>query len=357
MRRHVVFETPEYLFVLPVVGALVIVWLVVYFFRLRSRPIKTHGSRYPVLGHIKFWFLVTAVLALTAVAAARPFFAYGTSAFQRGAVDVVIAVDGSASMWLKDVTGASRLEIATREVLGLHGQQILQPRDRVALFFFGSTAVRKSHLSPDVDPFLDVVGRLRQPATLTGDAFPWSSDIASTLEHVYQSIDNQDRLEAGENDWHPARRADRLLLLFTDGDFSLEAGQLERLERALAECRRRGLTIYPVGIGSRVGREMTEVLRDYQRGRDYDDVLAAELEEEPRSRLVTEWLTVLEQRTGGNTFVIENGATTATEFMRKAVESHRSISFQLVREESRQEVWPYVVALAIAIFIVAVLFY
>jgi hypothetical protein len=357
MSRNVVFEAPEYLFVLPVVAALFLLWLVVYVVRLRSRPIRTHGSSYPVLGHIKFWFLMTGVLALAAVAAARPFFAYGTSSFQRGTVDVAIAVDASASMWLEDVTGRSRLEIATREILGLHGQNILNPRDRVALYVFGSTAVRKAHLSNDLDRFIESVGRLRQPPTLTGDVFPWSSDIASALEHVYQSIDNQDRLEAGENDWNPSRRSDRLLLLFTDGDFSVEPDQLARLEQALAECRRRGLSIYPIGIGSRPGRELTDVLRDYQRGRDYDDLLAAELKQEERSRLVTEWLTLMEQRTGGRTFVIENASTTATEFMRNAVESHRNISFQLVREESRQEIWKYVLALALALFIVAVLFY
>jgi Mg-chelatase subunit ChlD len=357
MMPDVVFETPQYLSVLPVAAALFMFWLAVYFFRLGSRPVRTHGSSYPVLGHIKFWVLITAVLALTAVAAARPFFAFGTSTFQRGSVDVVIAVDGSASMWLKDVTGRSRLEIAAREILGLHGQNILTPRDRLALFVFGSTAVRKSHLSNDLGRFVDSVGRLRQPANLTGDAFPWSTDIASALEHVYHSIDNQDRSETGENDWTPSHRTDRLLLLFTDGDFTVEPEQRAGLEQALAECRRRGLTIYPIGIGSRMGREISEVLRDYQRGRDYDDILATELEEEPRSRLVTEWLTLMEQRTGGRTFVIENASTTATGFLRKAVEGHRGISFQLIREESRQEVWQYVMALAILVFAVAVLFY
>ena len=339
----VAFETPEYLLLLPLVGGLFLFWLVVYLVRLKSRPIRTYGSRYPILGHIKFWALITMVLALTAVAAARPFFAFGSSTFQRSSVDVVVAVDASASMWLKDVTGMSRLEIAAREVLGLHGQTLLNPSDRAALFVFGGTAVRKSHLSNNVDRFVDSLSRLRQPATLTGDAFPWSSDVASALEHVYHSTDNQDRSEAGENDWAPSQRTDWLMLLFTDGDFSVEPEQLERLEQALVEYRRRGLTIYPVGIGSRAGREIREVLRGYQPGRDYDDILATELEEEQRSRLVTEWLEVMALRTGGRTFVIENASTTATAFIRKAVEDHRGISFRLVREESRQEVWRYVV--------------
>lgn len=353
----VVFDTPEYLLVLPVVAALWLFWLAVYFLRLRSRPIRTDGSSYPVVGHIKFWFFVMLTFGLTAVAAARPSFAHGTASFQRSAADVVIVVDGSASMWLRDVTGVSRLEIAARELLELHHQNILTSRDRVALFVFGSTTGRKLHLSTDPGRFIDSVGRLRQPAVLTGDAFPWSSDIASTLEHVYHSLDNQDRVEAAGNNWNPSRRSDRLILLVTDGDFAFEGDQVERLEQALAECRRRGLTIYSIGIGSRAGRELTEVLRDYQSGRDYDEILAAELGEEQRSRLVTEWLTLMEQRTGGKTFVIGNAGATAAPFIRSAVDAHRSISFQLVREESKQEVWKYVLALAIVVFGVAVLFY
>ena len=69
---------------------------------------------------------------MVAVAAARPFWVYGGSSFKRGDVDVVVAIDASASMWVKDL-GPSRLDLAVREALGLYTQDILTPGDRTAL--------------------------------------------------------------------------------------------------------------------------------------------------------------------------------------------------------------------------------
>jgi hypothetical protein len=352
------FTSPEYLLALPLAALLAAFWLAAFLLARRARPVRTHGSSYPLVGRGKLWFLMTAVLALTALAAGRPFVVHGTSSFQRGGVDIAIAVDASASMWLEDVSGTSRLSIASRELLALQGEGILRPADRIALFVFGGTAVRKAHLSTDPARFADAVGRLRQPAGLTGDAFPWASDIAAALEHVYQSLDRYDRFEAGEHeDWTPSHRTDRVLLLFTDGDFGLDPAQQRRLEQALGECRRRGLVIYATGIGSQSGRELVEVLRHYLRGRDYDDDLVAELKAEPRSRLDTRWLRLAAQRTGGRVFTIENAGATASGFLRSAIASHRSLALDLTREETQQEVWKYVLAVAFLLALIAVLAY
>ena len=211
------FASPEYLMVVPVAAVLLLLGGAIFIGRLSVRPPKTHGSSYPLLGHIKFWFLALLALVAVGTAAARPFWVYGGRSFKRGDVDIAIVVDGSASMWVKDL-GPSRLELAIREALNLYTKEILTAGDRAALFVFGTTAVRKAHLSSDADRFVEQLGRVAQPVTLSGDAFPWDSDIAAAFEHVYQSLDNQDRFEAGDEGWAPTRRSDRLLLLFTDGD-------------------------------------------------------------------------------------------------------------------------------------------
>ena len=94
-------------------------------------------------------------------------------------------------------------KLAVREVLNLYTQEILTAGDRVALFVFGTTAVRKAHLSSNAERFIEQVSRIAAPGNLSGDAFPWDSDITTAFEHVYQSLDNQDRFEAGEEDWAP----------------------------------------------------------------------------------------------------------------------------------------------------------
>ena len=354
-RDAVEFDSPEFLMAVPIALVLLFFGAAILALRLALRPARTHGSSYPLLGHIKFWFFAILVLMAVAVAAARPYWVYGGRSFKRGDVDVAIVVDGSASMWVTDI-GPPRLDLAVREALGLYTEEILTPGDRTALFVFGTTAVRKAHLSSDGDRFVEQLGRVAPPDTLSGDAFPWDSDIASAFEHVYQSIDNQDRFESGDEDWVPEQRSDRVVLLFTDGDFIGSRDQMARLDTALSEFQRRGLTVYTVGIGSRTGTNLDEVLRSYVRGVDYDESLEADLDQ-IRTRLDTNGLGMLEQRTGGRSFVIESAGVSSTPFLRSAVNSHRSISFQLVPAEDKQEIWQWVLAFAVVVFVVAVLIY
>ena len=296
LRESVEFQNPEYLTVVPIAGLLMLFGLCVFLIRLRLRPARTEGSTYPWIGHIKFWFIVSMALAVLGVAAARPFWVYGASSFKRGDVDVAVIIDASASMWVPDL-GPSRLELGVREALGLYTQDILTPGDRVALFVFGTTALRQVHLSSNAERFIEQVGQLGPPDQLSGDAFPWDSDIATAFEHVYQSLDNQDRFDSGDEDWQPEEREDRVALLFTDGDFAVDAEQVSRLDQALSEFGRRGLAIYPVVIGSRTGADLDIVLQDYIRGVDYDETLEADLEG-LRTRLNPEGVAMFDARSG-----------------------------------------------------------
>ena len=198
IRDSVEFQNPEYLAVVPFAGLLLLLGFVIFLVRLQLRPVRTQGSAYPLFGHIKFWFFLILTLALVSTAAARPFWNYGASSFKRGDVDVAVAVDASASMWVQDLDTRSRLDVAMHEVMNLYTQEILTPDDRAALFVFGTTAVRKVHLSSNAERFIDQAGRIAPPIHLSGDAFPWDSDIAGAFEHIYSSLDNQDRFEADE---------------------------------------------------------------------------------------------------------------------------------------------------------------
>ena len=355
LRESVEFQNPEYLAVLPIAGVLLALGLLVFALRLQLRPPRTHGSSYPLLGHIKFWFLAVAAMAVLAVAAARPFWVFGGSSFKRGDVDVVVAIDASASMWVQDL-GPSRLDLAVREVLNLYTQDILTDGDRVALFVFGTTALRQVHMSSNAERFIEQVGQVSPPATLSGDAFPWDSDVAAAFEHIYQSLDNQDRFESGDEEWQPEERSDRLVLLLTDGDFAADAEQLGRLDQALSEFRRRGLTVYPVAIGSRTGVELDLVLQDYVRGEDYDETLEADLEG-IRTVLNTDGLGMLETRLGGSSFIIDSAGLSADSFLQNVINSHRSVTFQLIPAEDTQEIWQWVVTFAVVLFVLAMLFY
>ena len=355
VKDSVYFANPEYLVFLPFAGVGLVLGVLAYYIKLRTRPAKTYGSSYPLIGTIRLWVFALVALTMMILASARPYFIYGATSFKRGNVDVPVALDVSASMWVKDVR-PSRLELAVREIVNLYAEDILREGDRVALFVFGGTTVRKVHLSPNSERFLQEVGKIRPPATLTGDAFPWETDMASAFEHVYQSLDSQDRFMAGGEDWQPTRRSDRLVLVFSDGDYAADGEQMRRLDQAMSEFQRRGLKIYPIGIGTKTGVDLRDVLLDYKKGLDYDDALEGELEG-IRTQLDTDMLSFLEQRSGGRTFILDNEELNATNFLKGVVSAHRSISFDLVADENKQEIWQYVLGLALLMFAAAIVFY
>lgn len=357
LRDTLEFGNPQALRFVPMAAACLLLCAVTYVVRRRQRPRRTHGSSYPLIGHVRLWLAATGILAVVGLAAAQPRFMYGGSGFRRGTVDLPIVIDVSASMWVRDL-GPSRLEVAIREVLNLQAEGILQTGDRAGLFVFGGTAIRKVHLSSNVERLMETVRKLEPPETLTGDWFPWDSDVATAFEHVYQSLDLQDRFEARENEgeWRPARRTDRAVIFLTDGDFEVSREQVRRLDSAFAEFRRRGLAIHPIGIGTRTGAELITVLREYQRDRDYDSALSEELDGQ-RTQMNMTTLAHLAQQTGGTAFAIDNIGHSASGFLREAVGAHRGVTFQLIRNQGTREAWQYLVACGILLFALAVLFY
>lgn len=345
LRDGVEFGNPRVLMFLPIAAASMALAVLVQAVIVRRSPPRTRGSSYPRIGRTKLWF------------AAEPRILSTGAVFKRGNVDLAIAIDVSASMWVRD-QGQSRLEVAVREVLDLETQGILHAGDRAGLFVFGGTAIRKVHLSSNLERLMEAVRKLGPRQTLTGDWFPWDSDIAAALEHIGQSLDTQDRFDAGADAtrWTPTRRSDRAVVLIGDGDFAADQQQLQRLELALAEFRRRGVPFYAVGVGSRTGQALTTVLDDYTPGRDYDKSLASELEGQ-HTRLSMLNLSFLAQRTGGKTFMIDSLGRRAAPFLRDAIEAHRTVSFQLTRKQEKQAVWQYVVAAGIVLFAASVLVY
>jgi hypothetical protein len=101
---------------------------------------------------------------------------------------------------------------------------------------------------------------------------------------------------------------------------------------------------------------LSTILGAYQRDRDYDAALAAELAGQ-RSQLRVSTLTYLAERTGGMTFTIDRIGPSAAGFLREAVASHRGVTFQLMPSQKSQERWQYFVAGAILLFALAVLLY
>ena len=109
-------------------------------------------------------------------------------------------------------------------------------------------------------------------------------------------------------------------------------------------------------VGSRTGVDLDSVLVNYVRGIDYDQTLEADLEG-IRTRLNPDSVASFDQRSGGRSFVIDSAGLSSANFLRNVIDGHRSITFQLIPSDDKQEVWQWVVMLAVMVLVLAMLFY
>lgn len=366
--KNINFAEPDKLQLLAVPLAFFILTFVTWLLWLYRRPQRTYGSRYPIFGSFTVWFFLTVALVFLISAWARPFVSTGNLIVKRGNIEAIFIVDYSSSMLLKD-TGMARIDIASRELMKLPAFEILKEGDRAALFVLGVKGVRYLPLTSDLSSFVGEVSKLGLPATLIGSNIYWGSDVGGTLERVYTSLDRQDAFpefkgkEAPEG-WRAEIKPNRLVVFIGDGDYfnynneeeaKFEADDKKYFEAGLNEFRKRGLKIYPVGIGTRTGAKMLNILKDYKVGLEYDPKLLEDLKGQ-ESRLNVYNLEYMRNATGaGKLFLMENAGTDASNFLKTVFDSHRSTSIEPGMSQEKEELWFYFLVAAILVSVAGVI--
>lgn len=352
---------PDKLDLMILVPALIFFTLIFWLFRILNRAKQTDGSRYSVLGVFKFWGLLICLLVLVILALARPYVPDSNFIVRRGNVEVIFIVDYSSSMFLKD-TVWPRIDIAVREITNLLSTEIIRDGDRAALFVFGSDASRRLPMTKDLNLFASEVDLIGYPNTLIGDSIYWSSDVAGAFHRTYILMDRQDMIaEFGKEieNWQPKPKQNRLILIFTDGgdlfvpseDKDRDKNQELNLDKAIKELNRRNLKIYPVGIGTKSGALMTDILKDYKPDQ-YDPRLKEDLKGIV-SRLNVRSLEYLKNTTDSlGPFLIENEKASAVNFIRTAINQHRSTIIEPVKSDEKEELWMNILLAALAVFMI-----
>ena len=213
---------------------------------------------------------IAAVLAgvvFLALALARPQWGIVRERVERTGVDVAFVLDTSLSMSVEDVS-PNRFFLARQALAGLMGRL---PGDRFSLVAFEGEAY----------PLV--------PLTLDADAVPLFLDTLDPGFVPTPGSNLQAGLESGIATFVDPGRANRVIVLVTDGE-DLEEG----LEPAIAAARKAGVVVHTVGVGSTAGGPVPD--RD-QNGERSGYKL--ENGEPVMSRLNEENLERLAQATGG----------------------------------------------------------
>lgn len=237
--RDLAFHWPAWLAVLGAValGAAVSWLLVVEAHRRRQRLTRfAEGALLPRLGAeipsrravLRQWPVVLAI-GLLALALAQPTAGFRTSVSQQRGLDVVLAIDASASMLATDEQ-PSRLERLKQEVRRFRASG---PGDRVGLIAFAGRSYILTPLTADVgalDLYLDNLS----PETVGQGGSAISGAVRQGVE----------LLEAS------ASGSDRVLVLLSDGElFEPDTD----LRAAATLARERGVAVVTVGFGTSDG--------------------------------------------------------------------------------------------------------
>lgn len=216
--------------------------------RQQARFFATHSDR-----RARMRVLLAATAALfTALALAGPVRGWTVRSVQRTGIDLVVCVDTSRSMLVRDLR-PDRLRRAQREVIGLLERM---RGDRVALIAFAGDAREVAPLTHDRTTLRQLLETLSPDDNEQG-----GTDLGAALQRALSLFD-------GRSGAHEA------IVMLTDGE-DLEGLGLE-IARTAAE---RGIRVFVVGMGTPEGGKIPVVQPDGREGflvdRDGNEVVSA----------------------------------------------------------------------------------
>ncbi|MCA9521655.1 MAG: VWA domain-containing protein [Myxococcales bacterium] len=243
---------PELWWLLPVLGALVLLFIVHALLRRRSHrrlsDIDGFRARLDTSSPVRQWLrfvLVTLAVGLLVASLLRPKYGYRKTVFKNKGIDIVVALDVSRSMLTRDVP-PSRIEAVNLEVSTLMTK--LQG-GRVGLVPFTLLAWVQSPLVSDFNVIRKYLEGLdpksyKKGGTQIGRAIMQAIDVLTgerQAAKVKSKGGKSKKLRGSKN---------KVILLFSDGD-DHDSNAMEAARKAASK----GIRIYTIGVGrvTRVG--------------------------------------------------------------------------------------------------------
>jgi len=335
------FSDPVYFTFFYFLATLVIVFVVILLLKLK-RPKKTKYSRYQLLVKDAGLIAVLVLCGVSIVALAGPK-NRTYKLITGGNVDLIIVVDNSYSTTeANDVSGKTRLETIKTIIAGMldskNGNNLFRPGDRITLFAFGTHSIWQLPLSEDLDDFNSKLVSVTTVPKVYWDDSRLSTDMAKVLEHIPESMDRQDNFfkrNAGnfKVSWV---QHNRVTFLFSDGD---DREGID-IKRGVDELKKRNIKVFPVGVGTRAGQEVT--VKTYDPGGSDKPVRKTR-----RTTLQMELLNEIAAKTGGESYIVDEVSriSDAQSFLKSAADDNRSLTPRLVPSEEGRDVWWEILAI------------
>lgn len=247
---RLVFAQPDYLWLLAIPALLVV--LAVWRFlrrradtrRLARARIVPVRERFAMVGDLPFWLCAIAAVVCLVLALARP--QAPTIAVRRGGVDLVILMDGSASMRVADVPG-DRWQRSVH-FLRVLGNALGWTHDRIALSLFASMATPQVRLTRDPNTLFFFLDHLDDaPPYRLEDEATWDTNVELGIHWGVRMLERDEELNG--------RSANAtLFVIVSDGE--TWSGEVKD---AIEVVRARHVPLYVVGVGTLAGGLLPDV--------------------------------------------------------------------------------------------------
>jgi Ca-activated chloride channel family protein len=238
------FGEPRFLWLLIGPALLLLLWVrQLMLHRRDARRLATSRhvpvqERFPLIGDALFWLGTIVATGLLVAALAQP--RVVTSLVRTSGADLVIALDGSASMHVPDVT-TDRWQRSVR-FLRVLGDSLSWQHDRVALTLFAHIATPQIRLTRDPNTFFFFLDHLAGgPPFRLEDATTWDTNIALGITWGLRVIEKDEQINGASTNG-------RLLVLLSDGQAWSGA-----VEESIKAARARGIPIFVIGVGTARG--------------------------------------------------------------------------------------------------------
>ena len=315
------FGEPRFLWLLTIPAVLLGLW--VRQLAVRRRDARSLAARrqvpvrerFPIVAPAIFSFCIVLAIALLVLALARPQIV--TSLIRVGGADVVILLDGSASMSVADVAG-TRWQRSV-QFLRTFGDSLSWERDRIALTLFARIAAPQIRLTNDPNTYFFFLDHMAagSPFPLEDDS-TWDTNIALGIEWGLRVIEKDEELRG------PSENA-RVFILLSDGQ--AWSGIVEESHAAI---RARGFPVFVVGVGSTAGGAIPDPKRSRTRP-------------PTRSRLDRVSLTRIATSSGGQYFELDRGSD--TDVANRIVDAaRRRAGPATVQPQSQEIYWRFLLA-------------
>ena len=238
------FGEPRFLWLLAVPALLLLLWVRRLMLHVRdARRLATSRlvpvpERFPLVGDALFWLSTIVATGLLVAALAQP--RVVASLVRTSGVDLVIVLDGSASMRVPDVT-TDRWQRSVR-FLRVLGDSLSWQHDRVALTLFAHIATPQIRLTRDPNTFFFFLDHLAAGSPFRQeDVTTWDTNIALGITWGLRVIEKDEEING-------ASKNGRLIVLLSDGQAWSGA-----VEESVKAARARGIPIFVIGVGTARG--------------------------------------------------------------------------------------------------------